>query len=89
MAIPTQARSQGGSLGAEEAPFLSTILLKRSTILFKSYNFVKKYPLFCKKGPLFCHIGPHFVQKNLPVEVSGYGLSTYILEKYLGAVLHA
>ena len=33
-----QARSQGGSLGAEEPPSLnkrSTILLKRSTILFK------------------------------------------------------
>ena len=41
------------------------ILLKISSISFKR----------CKKGPLFCQKVPHFVQKNPPVEVSGYGIA--------------
>ena len=79
--------AKGGSLGAEEPPSLnkrSTILLKRSTILFKSHNFVKNILYFVKKvhnfvnNPLFCQKGPHFVLKNLPVEVSGYGLAVSV-----------
>ena len=79
--------AKGGSLGAEEPPSLnkrSTILLKRSTILFKSHNFVKNILYFVKKvhnfvnNLLFCQKGPHFVLKNLPVEVSGYGLAVSV-----------
>ena len=54
--------AKGGSLGAEEP---SSLNIKGP---LKSHSFVKNILYFVKK------VHAHFVQKNPPEEVSGYGL---------------